>query len=33
VIEENGGRGHVTPIPNELGKGLDEEDFNTIKII
>jgi hypothetical protein len=25
VIEENGGRGHAAPTPNELGKGQEEE--------
>jgi hypothetical protein len=31
VIEENGGRGHSAPIPNELGKEQEEEqeDANT----
>jgi hypothetical protein len=24
VLEENGGRGHVAPTPNELGKGQEE---------
>jgi hypothetical protein len=24
-IEENGGRGHAAPTPNELGKGQEEE--------
>jgi hypothetical protein len=26
VIEENSGRGHAAPTPNELGKGQEEED-------
>jgi hypothetical protein len=26
VIEENGGRGHAAPTPNELGKGQEEEE-------
>jgi hypothetical protein len=25
VIEENGGRRHAVPTPNELGKGQEEE--------
>jgi hypothetical protein len=27
VIEENGGREHAVPTPNELGKEQEEEDF------
>jgi hypothetical protein len=26
VIEENGGRGHAAPTPNELGKGQEGEE-------
>jgi hypothetical protein len=26
VIEENGGRGHAAPTPNELGEGQEEEE-------
>jgi hypothetical protein len=26
VIEENGGRRHAAPTPNELGKGQEEEE-------
>jgi hypothetical protein len=30
AIEENGGRGHAAPTPNELGKGQEEEeDFSS----
>jgi hypothetical protein len=33
VIEENGGRGHAPLIPNELGKGQEEEDFKLSKFV
>jgi hypothetical protein len=36
VIEENGGRGHATPTPNELGKEQEDEEtltFLTYKIM
>jgi hypothetical protein len=29
VIEENDGRGHAAPTPNELGKGQEEEEEYT----